>query len=285
MRVQKRWRLVAAAGLSAASAAAVLAALPGSALAAGSGQYQVFSVSPSGNLYQDTWNGSWSGWQDQSNDGTGLTGSPGIAYDTTDGSYHAFAVSTSGHVYQDTITATGTSTWQDLGGTLQGGASAVYIAPSTSSCTPDNSCSPQTFADAILGYAGVNAPVTGPNEFAFETWERAEGGGAGCPGQPPSTAPWAYSAGPAGNPLNTTQSEPGSTAYNSVNVQIYADADGQTCWYWGVDAIATTLTNGLYQAIINVLDNPSASDSSQCVALAQAVGSTPWGTGDFQADC
>jgi hypothetical protein len=46
-----------------------------------------------------------------------------------------------------------------------------------------------------------------------------------------ATAPWGYSAGPAGNPLNTTQSEPGSTAYNSASVQIYADADGQTCWY------------------------------------------------------
>ncbi|HEY1618811.1 MAG TPA: hypothetical protein VGG25_14405, partial [Streptosporangiaceae bacterium] len=73
--------------------------------------------------------------------------------------------------------------------------------------------------------------------------------------------------------------------WNSVGVQIFANADGQTCWYWGVTANAQTLLNGHYQVILNVLDNPSSSNSTQCVDLAQAVGDTPWGTGDFQADC
>jgi hypothetical protein len=250
------------------------------------GTFHVFGVSATGNLYQDTWGGSWTGWQNLGNDGVNLAGAPGIAYSSTDGSYHAFALGTNNNAYQDTYTPSGGwGTWQNLGGGLQGGINATYVAPPASSCTPDNSCSPQTFADAIFGYSGISAPVTAANEYAFETWERAEGGGAGCPGQPANTAPWANSGGPAGNPINTTETEPGSTSWNSVGVQIFANADGQTCWYWGVTANAQTLLNGHYQVILNVLDNPSSSNSTQCVDLAQAVGDTPWGTGDFQADC
>jgi hypothetical protein len=251
------------------------------------GQFHVFSVSTTGNLYQDTWGGSWTGWQNLGNDSVDLTGAPGIAYDSADGSYHAFALGANGNAYQDTYTTTaGWGTWQNLGGGLQGGISAAYIPPATSAnCTPDNTCTPQTFADAVFSFSGINAPVTAANEYAFETWERAEGGGAGCPGQPADTAPWASSPGPAGNPINTTETEPGSTSWNSVGVQIFANANSETCWYWGVAANTTTLLNGRYQAILNVLDSPSTSDSTQCVALAQAVGDTPWGTGDFQADC
>jgi hypothetical protein len=50
-------------------------------------------------------------------------------------------------------------------------------------------------------------------------------------------------------------------------------------------ATADTLLNGDYTNILSVLDNPASSDSTQCDDLAVAVGDSPWGTGDFGADC
>jgi hypothetical protein len=137
----------------------------------------------------------------------------------------------------------------------------------------------------MISYSGVSGTITASNEYALETWERAEGGGAGCPGQPANASPWENSGGPAGNPLNTTQLEPGSTPWNSANVQKFADSGGETCWYWGIKANGDTLLNGHYGPILSVLRNPVSSSYSQCVDLAEAVGSTPWGTGDFSADC
>ena len=159
------------------------------------------------------------------------------------------------------------------------------LPTSTGGCGAANNCTPQTFADAILSYPGIKGVITASNEFALETWERAEGGGAGCPGQPAYTSPWAYSGGPAGNPINTTQQEPGSTPWNSIGVQIYQNYDGVTCWEWGIKANADTLLNGFYPNILSVLDSPSSSDYNQCVDLADAVGNSPWGTGNFSADC
>ena len=134
-------------------------------------------------------------------------------------------------------------------------------------CAATNNCSPQTFADAVLTYPGIGAPVTASDEYALEAWEADEGGGAGCPGQPAPAAPWSYSRGPAGNPLNTTQSEPGSSDWNSVGVKIFANAAGQTCWYWGIKANAGTLVNGSaqyhYGAIISVLQNPAAGNIAE----------------------
>ena len=57
-------------------------------------------------------------------------------------------------------------------------------------CTPNDSCTPQTFADTLLSQPGIDAPITASNEYALETWALAEGGGAGCPGQPPNQVPW-----------------------------------------------------------------------------------------------
>ena len=147
------------------------------------------------------------------------------------------------------------------------------------------SYTPLSFADAMLNFPGVNAPVTGPNEYALERWERAEGGGAGCDGEAPYTEPWKYSGGPSANPLNTTRGEPGATSWNSVGVRIFNDYNGVTCWSWGIKANGDTLTNGYYGAIISALRNPSSDFTTQCVALARAVGSTPWGTGDFERLC
>lgn len=162
---------------------------------------------------------------------------------------------------------------------------------SGSSCTSTNSCSPKTFSEALLSEPGISAPVTGPNIYALEIWYRAEGGGAGCPGQPPYTSPWSDSGGPAGNPLNTTQSDTGSqaTTWNSVGVQQFQNADGQTCWYWGLYATWKTLTNGYYQPILQALRSPASTDYQQCVNVADAEyndGLAPsWGTGYYVGDC
>jgi hypothetical protein len=152
-------------------------------------------------------------------------------------------------------------------------------------CDSTNSCTPQQFSDALLSYPGVDAPVTSANEHAIETWARLEGGGAGCPGQPAHTAPWPNSGGPAGNPLNTTRAEPGSTNWNGIGVQIYHDSSGQTCWYWGIRATGDSLTNGLYDNIISVLDNPSADPVTQCKNVSSAVAASPWGTPSFSSLC
>lgn len=143
--------------------------------------------------------------------------------------------------------------------------------PSGSNCAAANNCTPATFAGAILRYGGIGAPVTGPNLFALETWERAEGGN------------WNNSA--RCNPLNTTQSEPGSYSINSVGVKAYVNGSGHTCWYWGIKANGDTLQNGYYGGILYAMRHPAGSNYTQCVDLARAVGASPWGTGNFSADC
>src|SRR5437588_11336649 len=44
------------------------------------------------------------------------------------------------------------------------------------SCAASNDCTPETFADAMIGYAGVDGQANVENVYAVETWERAEGG-------------------------------------------------------------------------------------------------------------
>jgi hypothetical protein len=151
-------------------------------------------------------------------------------------------------------------------------AHAQVSAPAApASCAAGNNCNPRTFADAVFRYRGIGAPVTGANESAMQTWERAEGGN------------WHNTA--HCNPLNTTQREPGSTSINSVGVQAYHSNSGHTCWFWGIKATGDTLENGFYGPILNVMRHPASSSRTQCVRLARAVGSTPWGTGNFSADC
>jgi hypothetical protein len=161
----------------------------------------------------------------------------------------------------------------------------AVTAAAAAHCTATNNCSPQTFAEAILAYPGIGAPVNGPNLYAMKVWERAEGGGAGCPGQPPHTAPWSNSRGPAGNPLGTTQPEPGSTNWNSIGVKVYHNTPGHTCWYWGIKANGDTLENGHYGNVIAALRSPATTSRDQCIRLARAVGNSPWGTGDFERFC
>ena len=70
------------------------------------------------------------GWQGLGSGGVALTGSPGVAYDPGDGSFHAFGLGLDEGLYQTTYTpASGWASWQDLGGQLQGGLNAGYVAP------------------------------------------------------------------------------------------------------------------------------------------------------------
>jgi peptidoglycan hydrolase CwlO-like protein len=111
-----------------------------------------------------------------------------------------------------------------------------------------------TWARALL--VAMRFPVTADNIAAITAWEMAEGGH------------WYNTA--YYNPLNTTQSMPGATVFNSVGVKAY------TSWKQGLEATMITLKNGYYGGIIDALKR--GNDSG---AVAQAVGASPWGTGDF----
>ncbi len=111
-----------------------------------------------------------------------------------------------------------------------------------------------TWAQALL--MAMRLPVTADNVAAVTAWEMAEGGH------------WYNTA--YYNPLNTTQSMPGATVFNSVGVKAY------TSWKQGLQATVITLKNGYYGGIIEALRR--GNDST---AVAAAVGASPWGTGNF----
>ena len=111
-----------------------------------------------------------------------------------------------------------------------------------------------TWARALL--VAMRLPVTADNVAAITAWEMAEGGH------------WYNTA--YYNPLNTTQSMPGATVFNSVGVKAY------TSWRQGLEATVKTLRNGYYGDIIEALRR--GNDST---AVAAAVGASPWGTGNF----
>jgi len=111
-----------------------------------------------------------------------------------------------------------------------------------------------TWAKALL--LAMRLPVTADNVAAITAWEMAEGGH------------WYNTA--YYNPLNTTQDMPGATIFNSVGVKAY------TSWKQGLEATVKTLKNGYYGSIIDALKRGNDAE-----AVARAVGSSPWGTGDF----
>ena len=111
-----------------------------------------------------------------------------------------------------------------------------------------------TWARALL--VAMRLPVTADNVAAITAWEMAEGGH------------WYNTA--YYNPLNTTQSMPGATVFNSVGVKAY------TSWKQGLEATMITLKNGYYGGILDALRR--GNDST---AVAAAVGASPWGTGNF----
>jgi peptidoglycan hydrolase CwlO-like protein len=111
-----------------------------------------------------------------------------------------------------------------------------------------------TWAQAFLKSLGV--PLTVDNVAAVVAWEMAEGGN------------WYNTA--YYNPLNTTQSMPGATVFNSVGVKAY------TSWVQGLRATVITIRNGYYGAILSAL-----SRGNDAQAVADAVAASPWGTGSF----
>ncbi len=107
------------------------------------------------------------------------------------------------------------------------------------------------WANALL--LALRMPVTTDNVAAITAWEMAEGGH------------WYNTA--YYNPLNTTQSMPGATVFNSVGVKAY------TSWAQGLVATVKTLHNGLYNGILAALKQ-----GHDAQAVANAVISSPWGT-------
>ncbi|MCX6362852.1 MAG: hypothetical protein NTW58_01515 [Actinobacteria bacterium] len=111
-----------------------------------------------------------------------------------------------------------------------------------------------TWAQAFLKSLGM--PITADNVAAIVAWEMAEGGH------------WYNTA--YYNPLNTTQSMPGATVFNSVGVKAY------TSWVQGLKASVITMRNGYYGSILSAL-----SRGNDAQAVADAVAASPWGTGSF----
>ncbi len=111
-----------------------------------------------------------------------------------------------------------------------------------------------TWAQALL--VAMRLPVTADNVAAVTAWEMAEGGH------------WYNTA--YYNPLNTTQDMPGASVFNSVGVKAY------TSWKQGLEATVKTLKNGYYGGILDALRR-----GNDAGGVAQAVGNSPWGTGDF----
>ncbi len=114
-----------------------------------------------------------------------------------------------------------------------------------------------TWAQALVEALGM--PMTSENVAAIVAWEMAEGGH------------WYNTA--YFNPLNTTQSMPGASVFNSVGVKAY------TSWAQGLRATVITLHNGFYNGILAALR--SGNDAQ---AVATAVASSPWGTGSFNVN-
>jgi len=143
-------------------------------------------------------------------------------------------------------------------------ASALAQAQSGGGVSGIGSSSAIPAATGALNRAGVDpvqwakdfltqlgAPVTASNVQAITAWEQAEGTKA------------------AFNPLATTQSGfAGETQFNSVGVKNYASYQD------GINANVKVITNGLYGNILAALQQGNSAS-----AVAQAVASSPWGTG------
>ncbi|HZR12418.1 MAG TPA: hypothetical protein VFC33_04135 [Acidimicrobiia bacterium] len=148
------------------------------------------------------------------------------------------------------MAAAGSSTSLAGGGTDP--TSAVGATGSTFATTLGNvqGTPGQTqWANDFLTRLGM--PVTSENVRAIVAWEKAEGTKAQF------------------NPLATTRSMPGASNFNSVGVKNFASYQD------GIEANAEALTNGRYPNILAALRR---GDSAE--AVAQAIASSPWGTGD-----
>ena len=129
------------------------------------------------------------------------------------------------------------------------GASASATAPASTGTLNRAGVDPVQWAKDFLTKLG--APVTASNVQAISAWEQAEGTKA------------------AFNPLATTQGGyAGETQFNSVGVKNFASYQD------GIDANVKVITNGLYGNILTALQQ-----GNNAMSVAQAVASSPWGTG------
>lgn len=106
-----------------------------------------------------------------------------------------------------------------------------------------------TFAKHVL--RGLKAPITVHTRRAFQAWMQAEGGSA------------------RNNPMNTTLHMPGSTRFNSADVQNYTSAEQ------GVEAMVATLKfrgHGYEKITRRLRDNKPATE------IVAAIGESDWGT-------
>lgn len=239
---------------------------PGQCLSNGSFQ---LALQSDGNLVQ--YSGSLALWAS----GTGGN-SVKYAYFQGDGNFVVYATSGAALWNSHTQTYSGLQLKQqsDANVVMYNGSTPLWNTATAATgwhCWSNNSCGQGDWSWNMLGtppqspYAANGSlnvlHLTLPNQYGVDRWQVAEGDGCSY------------------NNLNTTQVESGSTQCNSAHVQNYT---GQT---QGLTATSQTLWNGYYSAIINQLENPYNDNHTQCVYLARAVGSTPWGTGDFEADC
>ncbi|NQU36114.1 MAG: hypothetical protein HQ526_00780 [Actinobacteria bacterium] len=112
--------------------------------------------------------------------------------------------------------------------------------------------SKERFAVELLQRGGW--PLTGSNVCAVVGWELAEGGHF-IPGS--STF----------NPLNTSQSMPGDSVFNSHGVRNYPN------WNTGLDATVKTMELGYYDYVRLAL-----MQGDNAIGVLQAVGTSVWGT-------
>ncbi len=106
-----------------------------------------------------------------------------------------------------------------------------------------------TFARRVL--RGLGAPVTVHTRRAFQAWMQAEGGSV------------------KNNPMNTTLHMPGSTRFNSADVQNYPSPEV------GVEAMVRTLKfrgHGYEKIVRRLRDNKPATE------IVAAIGDSDWGT-------
>ncbi len=144
------------------------------------------------------------------------------------------------------------------------GKHARGIAADLSSLGGAGQYTPVSWAHTLLKAEGL--PRTACNMGAITAWEAAEGGN------------WQNSA--AYNPLNTTYDNGGAwEASGKVTGTINGDGvRAYNSWHTGF--VATYRTLSLYPGILGALQ---AGNDAQ--AVADAVASSPWGTGGFTANC
>jgi len=121
-----------------------------------------------------------------------------------------------------------------------------------SSMVPTKTTPDDDFYKKVLSCVG--AKPTKDNMSFMYAWRQAEGGKA------------------LNNPFNTTHKMPGSTTYNSHNVQNYKSSED------GIQATCKTLKNGRYNDIVDGLKNDVG-----LFELSRMKGLKTWGTGELLA--